>query len=575
VERARRLLHQYNGELAYRSILLEQLRDRQIDVDLADPQAVAENLADEYQEAHAALWSLFEPKDWQQKPPRPAKAAYSNLAGQIRDGVKGRSAAVGENEKLLKAALVEIEQAFSAGESSDAVLFEAKRLQGVIQYHRGMEERLRATVARSDAETHRRHLAALASDAIQWSSSRELSRESGIDGQIERLGEEIAKGQTQLSRDEKELAALDANIKDVEARMAAAQSRADQARAALEKLQRDGVDFSDPDGGETFARQVGEHDLTYREAIRQAQSLEAGDLPKAEIDASGDFLRGKYLEGGSSANVTVQPGLAHHRRERAVLAAKIDRQKQAVEDLRSDVTRLEGIRAAHVTAQDDALRRTNEAQPLAAEAYEELNRIESEAAAAEDAAIKFFDSAIRAFQEAASAVDAWVSTARERTQNLSHEAKERSAGSAREDDEWLGGHISAQVADTRLAKAWTYYERLLAASQNAAVLTAVSKTVKLTEADPSAERSKAEDARQKGVEEVTKAMEVLEKAHRRADKHWTITAQAAGTVYLLALFGQTDYAKDAIDAYRTALKNPDVEKRAETLVARLKRLESR
>ena len=41
VERARRMLHQYNADLAYRALVLEQLRDAQVDVDIADPKAMA------------------------------------------------------------------------------------------------------------------------------------------------------------------------------------------------------------------------------------------------------------------------------------------------------------------------------------------------------------------------------------------------------------------------------------------------------------------------------------------------------------------------------------------------------
>jgi len=44
---------------------------------------------------------------------------------------------------------------------------------------------------------------------------------------------------------------------------------------------------------------------------------------------------------------------------------------------------------------------------------------------------------------------------------------------------------------------------------------------------------------------------------------------------LLSLFGQADYAKDSIEAYRAALKGRETDKHVERLAARLKRLESR
>ncbi len=576
LERARRLLHQYNGELAYRSLIVDQLREAEVDVDVKDPQALAEGAADEYQERHVALWTAFEPRDWQQDPPRAVKATYGNLAGQIRDGVKARSAVASENEKLLKDALAEIESAVSSdGASSDALLFEANRLKGVIQYHRGLAERLRATLVRSDADLYRRQLAEVSNGALQWSTSRNLVAESGIDDHISRLRGEMTKGEARLAEDQKELAQLDAKMADMESRVAAAKAAADQARSALEQLQEAGVDFSDPQGGETFARQVGELDIRYREGIRRMQSLEAGDFPKAEIDASGDFLRGRYLEDGAPANLTIEHGLSHYRSERAALSARVDGRQQAVKDFRSDLSRLEVIRSSSAAAQEDAIRRVEEAGPLAADAYAELNRIESEAATIEDGALKLLDNAAGSFHQAAGTVDQWISTARDRTQNLSPETKERSAFGIRESDEWLAGHISAQIADARLAKAWVYYDRFSSGGQNADVLSAVSQALKLAEADPEAERTKAEEARKRGVEEVTKAVEVLEKAHRRAERHWTLTAQAAGTTYLLVLFGQRDYLADTIAGYHAALKGREDQNYGERLRERLKRLESR
>lgn len=577
LERARRLLHQYSADLAYRTLVLDQLRDAEVDVDLADPQALVEGAGDEYQERHAELWKAFEPSDWDHDPPRSVKPSYGNVAGQIREGVKGRTALVAENGKLLKEALNEIEKALSAtsGSASASSHFEAGRLKGVIQYHRGLAERVRASLKRAEAEGFRRRLVRLANRGVEWASSKTLVADSGIDEQIRRVNEKAAQAESELNDDRKALAALDSTIGDLEKRLNAAISRADQARAAMEKLEREGVDFSDPKGAETFGKRLIEQDSSYREALREVQSLEAGRLPKADIDAGGDFLKGRYLENGSAANLTIEHGLAHYRNERVVLAAKVEGEQKSVADFRSDLSRIAGIKTASQAAQTDAAQRIAEAAPLAAEAYDELNRVESEAEVAEEAALKLLDQSVSASQQAAGAVDEWTGQARERTQHLSPERKERSAYNARENDDWMNGHIAAQAADARLAKAWIHYDRFVAASQNADVLALVTKTLGLKEADPESERTKAAEARDAGIEEVTKAMDVLQKAHGKTGKHWTLAAQAAGTTYLLALFGQTDYVADAVEGYRNALKNRETEKYTEKLAARLKRLESR
>lgn len=577
LERARRLLHSFNAGVAYRALILDQLRDVDVDVDISDPQALAEDAGDEYQERHTDLWTAFEPKDWAADPPRSVKPSYGNVAGQVRDGVKTRAALVAENGKLLKSAFEEIEESLSvtSGDASASSYFEAVRLKGVIQYHRGLAERARAGLKRAEADGLRRRLVELANRGIEWDSSKTLVADSGIDEQIGRVKEKAAQAEGELNDDRKSLAALDSTIGDLEKRLNTAQARADQARTAMEKLEQDGVDFSNSQGAENFAKRMTEQDSAYREALREVQSLEAGRLPKAEIDASGDYLKGRYLENGSAADLTIEHGLAHYRYERAVLAAKVESEQKTLADFGSDISRLEGIKSASQAAQTDAARRIAEAAPLAAGTYDELNRVESEAEAIEETALELLDQSVSASQQAATAVDDWMSQARDRTQNLSSEAKERSAYSAREDDNWMSGHIAAQAADARLAKGWIYYDRYLAATQNADVLALVTTTLGLKEADPESERTKVDEARQAGIDEVTKAMAVLEKAHRDTGKHWTLTAQAAGTTYLLALFGQTDYVADVVEGYRNALKNRETEKYTVKLADRLKRLESR
>src|SRR3989304_2378982 len=79
LERARRLLHQYSADLAYRALVLDQLRDAEVDVDIADPQTLAEDAGDEYQEQHTELWTAFAPNDWKQEPPRSVKPSYGNV----------------------------------------------------------------------------------------------------------------------------------------------------------------------------------------------------------------------------------------------------------------------------------------------------------------------------------------------------------------------------------------------------------------------------------------------------------------------------------------------------------------
>lgn len=573
IERARRMLHEYDPGLTYRAGVVEQLSDAEVDVEKLD--GVADDAAEEYEAAHGSMWTAFSPVDFGSEKPRPAKPTYGNIASQIRDGLKSRTALTAQNGQLLKDAQAEIEAALSEGGDSGAILAEATRLKAVILYHRGLAERVRAGLRRSQADDHRRGLVRAVNQAAQWTTAKNLVVESEIDVQIKATQSELDKVESQLGQEQKELTALESKIREMETGVAAARAEADKARESMEKLQRDGVDFSDVNGSETFARKIGELDSAYRAAIRKVQTLEAGDLPKAQIDASGDFLRGRYLENGSPTNLTLQPGLTHFRDERTALSAVVEGRKQAVADLRADLKRLEGIRSANESAQVDAVRRIEEAGPQAAAAFEEINRIESEAVTIEDSALKFLDQAAATALQAANEIDQWISRAKEKTQNLAPEGKERSAFTEAENDDWMAGHAAAQAADAKLEKAWIYYDRFAAATENARILAEAKKTLDLNEADPAAEETKANEARTKGVEEVAKAMDILEKSHRRTERHWTLTAQAAGTAYLMSLFGNADYTADAVEGYRAALKGRETEKFTEKLAARLKKLESR
>ena len=573
VERARRLLQKYDANLAYSALLADQLRDADVEV---DPQALTDEVGEDYKEQHAALWAAFEPKDWQD-PPRPARAGYGNVAGQVREALASRIRLLAENDSRLTGALSEVERALdiTAGAASGKSHAEALRFRSVINYHQGLADRVRAALKRTEAGPYRHEILALADRAAESAAAKTLVADSGIDAHIRKIQQKAAEVETQLVEDGKALTGLDTRIRDLENRLASAQTRAEQARAALEKLRSEGVDFSDPTGGAAFEARVTEQDAIYRKALREVQLFGTGDYLNAEIDASGDFLKGRYLQDGSSSDLQVEPGLAHYRNERTVLATRIDDTRQALDDFGVAIGRLENIRDAHRATQAHAVKQIAEASSAAATAYAELNRIESEAFAIEDAALKTFDQSISSAQQAAAAVNEWIDDARDRAAGLSPEAKDRSADDKRAGDGWMGGFIAAQAADARLAKAWIYYDRYDAYRRTAESLAAVQKSLTVKEGDAEAEQTKSLAARDAGVDEVTKAMEVLEKVHRAVDRHWTIAAQAAGTSYLLALFGQKDYVADAAQRYRDALKGRETERYTEKLAARLQQLEGR
>lgn len=575
LERARRLLHQYSPTQAYNTIIVDQLRDADIDVDAKDAAALAESNGELYQATHTAFWTSFEPREWNQTPPRGVRPSYGNLPAQMREGITARNRLSAENQKLLKDAMSELDAALTVenGDASGRNHAEVNRLRGVLFFHQAEAQRMRAALKRAEAEPYRRQLASLAATTVNLTSAKSLLEKSGIDRQVEAVQQKLESVRTENEKDRKSLAELDGKIKDMEKRLAEARRRIDAARGATEKIVDAGVDFATPNGAAEFESKLTAQSEISQTAQREAHMLETGGLPKAEIDASGDFLKGRYMEGNSATDLTPEFGLTHYRTERAALAAAVERGGQSVSDFESDLARLEGMRKSYQSTQDDAEKQLAECAKSAEETYTDLNRIESEIEVIEDAALKLFDQSASTFQQAAGFNDQWVSDAREHTSSLSPEAKDRSAWGKREGDSWIGAFISAHVADARLAKAWIDLDRFAAHAQTANILAAIAEPLNLKEADPAVEQEKAAQAKAAGLEEINKAVGVLEKAHRSGDRNWTFVAQAAVANDLLSLFGEKEYVAEAVDTYRTALKGRENDASNVSLAARLKRLE--
>lgn len=561
LERARRLLDRYNASLSYGALLTDQLADQGIE---PDPEDLSDDVADDYQELHAAMWEAYQPADWPKGgSPRPAQARYGNLPLQIRTGLAEAPRLVRKNEELLNDAQRAVDRALAVtegGESSRSHA-EANRLKSVVLYHKGQAKRLQAKLQRRESDRHRRELLGLASEGMESQSMGTLVADSEIRQQIDALEAKAAELGAAIGEDRKALAAIDARIGDLEPRLLAAEERAEQALETMDRLKAEGVDFSDPDGAEKFQMMFVEQDRIYRRATREAHALRYGTYSN--------------IGEGPDNEPAVEHGLRHHQNERAVLAATIDGQERALEGLRTDVTRLEGIEEAYQATQDQAVQRITESAATASEAYTELNRIDSEAYVIEDEAFELFDRSQRTAEQAAGYADRWLADARERTQGLSREAQQRSAYGSRLRDGWMGGYVAALEADAHLAKAWIHYTRYDTYTQNANVLAKVAQLLQLGEADAESERAKAEEAHDAGVDEINATMEVLERVHNKTERHWTVTAQAAGATYLLALFGHEDYVEEAIEAYGHAVEGREDDAFAQPFVSSLSRLEER
>lgn len=575
LERARRLLHRYNPTLTRQALLLNQLHGGQAQP--ADAPDLSQEALDEYQRRHAAMWAAFAPQDWGQDPPRPARANYGNLAAQVREGLHGGRELLARNEDALDDALTEVGRALSvvSGDVSATTHAEAVSLQATILHYQGLALSMRTSAKRREAEPLRRRVVALARKVAGLEPMLDLVEESGVAEEIRRVEERLGQEEAVLREQRSALDALDQEIRDLDQRLATAERQRAQAAEAMHGLQVAGVDFADSKGVERFRTQFLEHDRHFREADREALAVAVGSYPEARIDASGDYLSGRYLQDGSAKDLTVVRGLLYLRSERNVIAGGLEHTQEAVSHLQTDIARLVALRTSYVAAKADAQAGVDSARATAADLFSEWNSIDSEALALEEAALGLLDRSAQAARQAANYAGSWVSRAREYTQGLSPEAAGRSALKQREDDGWMGGHILAKAADALLAKAWIHYDRYHAYTQNEKTLGELPELLRLPEMDVQAEHDKAAKAQEAGFDDVQQAIERLQRAHRDAGGHWTFVAQEASTTYLLALLGFKQYESESIEAYRAALQGREDAGYTRRIAARLRSLESR
>lgn len=573
-ERARRLLHEYSVALDYGAMLVQQLDDEGI---APEPEDITDETADEYQKVQEPLWRAYPPVTLRGEVATPTEPDYGNIGRDIREGRGAQARRVNENAKLLDAAMAAVNEALAVtqGEASARSDAEATRLKAVVLYYKGIAERIRAGLLRGEGDQQRGDLADLVAKAAEASASDTKEAAQSIDGRIQSLRAEAVAVEKAVSEDRAALASLDAKIAGIEGRLADAKGRLETARKSLDDLRNEGANLGDPRGAEVYGNRFHEIDSAYRTAVRESHLLEFGGLPQATLRPPGDFLNGRFVEGGSASAVTTEFGLAHYRDERAVLAARVDGREAELKGLNEDIAHLDSTKSVLLAGQKRGEETIKALAESASTIYTELNRLSSEASAIEERAVQFLDQSAKASQAAARAADEWVTRGGAESRDLPAENKDRSAFNMRSRDGWMGAHIATQEADARLAVAAIQYDRYRAASADAEVLDKISKYFAVAEADPEAERTKAEEAKAAGIDAVTQAMAVLERSHGRAERDWTIVAQAADATYLLSMFGRPDYLPDAIEAYRKAVSSRESEPFAKPFVARLARIEAK
>lgn len=574
LESARRILAQYDASLAHLARICGRIEEEGAEIKADE---FVDDLEEEYKSIHDRLWATYPPMDWRGDSPRAAQPSYGNIPRLIQDGLKERGRLAQANVHLLADALRTVNDALgiTIGGASARNHAEANRLKAVILLYQALTEAAEASLLRREADRYVNEVSTVSIRAAEAVTARQVVAEGTIDEGIAELEAKAEKLRADIESERQTLHTLSAKVSDLQTRLSATAARRDAALTTMEALKKGGAEFGNPKGAEEFRRRLMEADKSFREAAREARALEFGTLEHAIIAPGSDELLGRYVGDAPDANPTPVRGLVHYRGDVDVLAKRIEGRQKELDDLRSDLNRLDAIKASVLATGRNIEQSLEDAVKAAAEVYTEFNRVQAAAMVREDQALRLLEQSAKTSEQAATSAEGWVREARERTQSLSPEVKERSGYGPRLRDEWMGGAMLVQAADARLLRASVLYVRFAAYARSAAILKRLVEFAPVEGVDPAAEQQKAEDTQAAGVEEIKTAMNLLQKGHNKTERDWTITAQAATANDLLVLFGFDDYAKDALEAYRAAVKGRETEAFAQPFLARANRLENR
>ncbi len=503
--------------------------------------------------------------------------SLAQMSRAVADALRARDAVVQENERFLNEALGVVDQALSVthGSVSGDVHPQASRLKGIILMAQSGVDYREAVRLRERSQEPRRRFVEVVAQARQLAVEQTLAEQSGVSDRLETLRKDADEIRGTLANLRENVQTLDAVIADIERRIAAAQEKARNARRAMEELHDKGVDLLDSDGFEEFAAGYSELSETYRQGIAEAHRLEFGTLRNAQIDETGDYLRGEFVPATPDEEIEIQRGLVDYRHERAVTALSIERYLQALEDVTTNISEFESLLARYEQAASEAAAELENVREQAASAYRlTLERSSASDEAFEQSARKA-RGALAAFKAAVQATNDYTRSARDRISGASPAVQERSPFKLLSEDEWLTGQASNELAQAYYVLASILAHQHETAEEDRIMAIVARAELGIDEADPDAFAAVSEAARADAVEAARSAVRELEKAGRSLDNNWTVAAQAGAAHYLLAVLENPAHLETALANYEAAVQNREDEPFAHAIVDRKEQLQDR
>lgn len=574
LEKARRLLAQYDTHISiesgYRAAFGEEafgLDSDRLDDLLDDPDLDLTGLASDALRSYAdqpVIKSMARADDeflklkygeanWRQhkSPPPPSRVSG---AGMIDRGNAEYEKGLAGNARLLDRALSEVNAALAVtfGDYSARQHGAANRLAGVIHSEQGLAVSRRLRLLCGELAQRRFAMKRRQSEILEILQDRDLVAGSEIDARIADARSEQVKMSDTVTEQQATVARLQDQVEDLEQGVDAAMGRSAAAREAMETLEDMGVDLSVPGGFAEFKRTYEQQAENYRQALTEAHVLQHGTLKNAMIDATGDYLRGRYIPAQQGRDIELQHGLEHYQHDLERAQAELEKMEEAAAYLEESVENLRGLKRnleeRAQLARDAAATRTTQ---LEAD-FEGFAELEERIAEAEDEAISLFEEAIQSFTTAVRGVSADENLARA-GQPSDPQRRPYHYSYLAGDQGWLKGQLAAQQADAELLIGGVLIGRYQDAKADVADLGKND----LAQDQVDAWRETIDKTKTAAVERVESAIDGLtNKAKDQiGDGNWTVAAEIGAAYYLLSLLDVPLAAETAVEWYKLAVED--------------------
>ena len=574
LEKGRRLLARHNSHLSiessYRAAFGEEafgLDADRLDELVDDPDLDLTGLASDALRRYADqpviknmaraddefLKLMYGEANWRQHKSPPPPSRVSGAAMIDRGNTEYEKGLAG-NAHLLERALREASAAMSVsfGDYSARQHGAANRLAGVIYSEQGLAVSRRLRLLCGDLSDRRFVMKRRQSEIVKILLDRDLVAGSEIEARIADARSEEAKMASAVTEQEAIVARLQRRVEDLEQGVNAAMGRSAAARETMETLEDVGVDLSTPSGFAEFKRTYEQQAENYRQALTEAHVLQHGTLKNAMIDASGDYLRGRYIPAQQGRDIELQHGLEHYQHNLERSEVELEKMEEAATNLEESVENLRSLKRnleeRAQLARDAAAARTTQ---LEAD-FEGFAELEARIAEAEDEAMALFEQAIQSFTTAARGVSADENLARA-GQPSDPQRRPYHYGHLAGDQGWLKGQLAAQQADAELLIGVVLIGKYQDAKANVEDL---GKSA-LAQDQVEAWRETIDESKTAAVERVESGIDNLtNKAKKQiGDGNWTVAAEIGAAYYLLSLLDVPLAAETAVEWYKLVVED--------------------